>query len=288
MHEPAIELSKDGADYARLSIHTVLPVNVTSSQSMGHAKSEAGISLQFSVDGKQHCVPLLSAMEIACDAVDEVALRTRADAIMRNTSVGGIPKKNVLRYLDPQSPHYATALNRITMMAQVAATNFSRDIAGLVKLYDDFTASIRDELPSVSSFQLQTAFGNDALLKAYRAHHNIAENSHPTLTGRARELLTRYKIACDHIPSYDPSRQAAVPLPAAPASLRAAFQASSYTQELQVIEQALQFAVDRGMIAPLTIDQPFREQMRAAIASARQSPSQASLAGASPNLGMAN
>jgi len=168
--------------------------------------------------------------------------------------------------------------NHLLSMITAASNNFRRDMGILCAIFDGYTQPGAPKQPA-SLFHLKAVFEKQELLGAYRAAMHQATAYPPSLMPTDREELTKKGISTHGIP--DRGAIASAPLPAQGLSaanlsanaerLRTATQGLSNSLEVQLVMQILGDAVVNGTIAPLVMDQRFREGVNQLVQHARQS-----------------
>ena len=271
MPHPTKEFTNRAADYQQVRVETITLVNVMSQNMVSSAAMEAGIGLQFTPSGengavKNFRVALLSPTEIARGNWSEEGLHAKIAEILTSTQIGENKKRGTVLFLDPESPYFEPAVERLTMMGAVAAANFAKEMEQLVALYDRFTNAQGAKLPQVSAFYAQAAFANGELLMSYRQSHHLPEVVHPMLTHDARAMLKRFNIPTEHIPDYDPAK---VALNGKAKSSLHSLERDAHAVEVQVMLGALQNSAKIGDIKPVFVSPMLREALAAAIAQAR-------------------
>lgn len=253
MSDPHITLSDTIADYQKPRTEILSLVNAVSMQ----ANVQAGIGLEIPCENhpsgaKALHIPCVTALEIAQGGLDEAQLSARIREILSSTAVRYTPKKNEVTYLNPNSPYFASAVQRLVMMMGVASQNFARELAQLVTLYDGLTVTGAPK-PSFSAYHAKAAFNYPEILDAYRLTHAIAKSDAPSLTAENRKLLQKFGISSEAIPdrvaATSFAQVATYTLPAAPAAL----QAANKVNPVQVMVDALWAAQQRGECSQVVI-----------------------------------
>ncbi len=295
MTEPTRILSNRLSDYQKVRSETVSLVNALSNSLNGLGNIQPGISLIYPAEGIAEDgraftrIFFVSPIEIAKNSVGDAVLTERLREIVATTPIRLDAKRNEQLFLDATSQDFTALQQRLMPILHAASSNFRKEIAELIELYDSFTQP-STKIPTGSTYHIRAAFQYRELLDAYRAANNLLIPPPPTLTTETREMLTRRGVSTHGISDRGAtaSSDAAVggllhaALPANVALLREAAQGSQHGREVQMILHVLGEAIIRKEIPNLVMDQNFREALARVISDAR--PVTAQVAPAHPQI----
>lgn len=288
MTEPTRILSNRLSDYQKVRSETVSLVAALSNSLNGLGSIQPGISLIYPAEGLAEDgraftrIFFVAPIEIAKNSVGDDVMKQRLQELVATTPIRFDAKKNEQLYLDPSSQEYISLQHRLMPILQAASSNFRKEIADLIELFDSFTQP-SSKIPTGSTYHIRAAFQNRELLDAYRVANNLLIPPPPTLTPETREMLTRRGVSTHGISDRGAgaSPEAVVggllhaALPANAALLREAAQGSQYGREVQMILHVLGEAIIRKEIPNLVMDHHFREALSRVIADARPAAAQA-------------
>lgn len=295
MTQPTRILSNRMSDYQKVRSETVSLVTALSNSLSGLGSVQPGISLIYPAEGMAEegraftRIFFVAPIEIAKNSVGDAVLADRLREIVATTPIRFDAKRNEQLFLDANSQEYISLQHRLMPILQAASSNFRKEIADLIELFDSFTQP-SSKVPTGSTYHIRAAFQNRELLDAYRVANNLLIPPPPTLTAEVRDMLTRRGVSTHGISDRGAgaSPEAVVggllhaALPNNAALLREAAQGSQHGREVQMILHVLGEAIVRKEIPNLVMDQNFREALARVIADAR--PAAAQLASAHPQI----
>lgn len=277
---PSIVKSERASDYQKMRIEVVSLVHAASNRLSGLGEMRAGMYLQLPADNlpdhrkvftREYIV---SPGEMVRQNLRPEDILPRMNEIVLATPIRHDARRNEDTVLDPQSPYFLQAWQRILPVIEPAIQNFRREVADIMSIYEGFTQP-SVSLPKCSAFHAQAAFENKELIEAYRVAYSLPAWPEPTLTAEGRTMLEKFGVPTHHIAERSATAMrpeesiAQYALPKAPIALREAAQGMAHGKEVQMILHTLGQAIVRGEIAGLVMDERFRSALQKAVEEAR-------------------